>query len=204
MTRVHAGKVLQAFYALRQAQWGIKPPAFFRKKAYAQADLFLQWAAANDLSDPIGYLNYRLKIVAHHKRCPQLASLRNAAYLQQYRSERPYNPLADETRFFQALTKRSGTPFDQYVRAQRLLVASHEIFRRRYAERERPMLCLAQTAFSGGFHPSSAVCPRCPVAVRCAEKIRREAGFDIVALRAGRFEQLPPAVVHAICEQGSG
>jgi len=60
-----------------------------------------------------------------------------------------------------------------------------------------PEGCLAMQKYSGGYHPKSDWCKGCACKAPCAEQLRSVHGFDVVALRTGRYQQVPNHILRA-------
>lgn len=87
--------------------------------------------------------------------------------------------------------------FDQTVRDLTRQLPGHEQLRRRYFFAGQHVLCLENTT-AGGFDPRSHYCPSCPKAAECSSRLEQKWGFNVVALRSGRFDQVPMAVRKAL------
>ena len=195
-TEVSAGTILQKFYELRQKHAGKKPPAFFRKRVWGHAEAYLAWCGKAGVRDPLAFLEYRFEAAQHTGYVPQLHQLRSnklAALWKGFkRDEHDVQKWSDD------LHDRAGSRRSQLVRQLRILTPGHEAAKQPYASPERRQLCLAELDLTGGFHPDSAFCPACPLAVQCAAQLYQRYGFDVVSLRAGRLHALPRKVTMAL------
>lgn len=61
-----------------------------------------------------------------------------------------------------------------------------EALKRRYMMFTDPDGCFADER-TNGYHPRSLVCAQCPLALRCEQRLRASAAYDIVALRNGEI-----------------
>jgi hypothetical protein len=94
------------------------------------------------------------------------------------------------------VTKAQGTTAQINVRA---LVADpmpyqEDVKRQNAGMREG---CLAMQKYSGGYHPKSAHCRGCDCKARCTDQLTATHGFDVVALRTGRYQQVPNHILKA-------
>lgn len=193
---ITAGRILQSYYQLRHDYGGPPPPKALRfKKQWDHATAYLTWSEAAGV-DPLLFLRYRFEAAKHTGYIPKLHQLRSYQLAEIFKSEWKQDELSLSAAY-DRLKAKAGTREQQTVKALRVLTHGHEAAKYPYISTGRWELCLAEINLSGGFHPSSRYCPTCPVAVRCAAELHRTYGFDVVALRAGRLNELPRDVAAA-------
>lgn len=94
------------------------------------------------------------------------------------------------------LHREASDPHVQAVRDLRADPAPHQetVKRKNSAS---PDGCLALFRHSGGYHPKSGWCVQCVNQGVCQRQLRATYGFDVGALREGRFAGLPNHVLQA-------
>ena len=99
------------------------------------------------------------------------------------------------------VTKAQGTTVEINVRA---LVADPLAYQEDVKRQNAgsPEGCLAMQRYSGGYHPKSEQCRQCDCKARCGDQLKDTHGFDVVALRTGRYQQVPNHILRAAFAQG--
>jgi hypothetical protein len=138
-------------------------------------------------------MRYRFQCAKHSGYSLSWARLRSKRCAVVWKEWREGHALADEKA--KRLKREAGTQTQQAVKTLRIHTRSMEQFKSRHVGREDA--CLAGIDHSGGYHPESQICPRCPAAVRCAAALYQRHGFDVVALRTGRLNALPAEIAAA-------
>lgn len=186
--------VLEHYYALR-AKRGEPRPRTLGAGAWKQIEDYLKWCQGQGVSDPIAFIDYRFECADHTGYVPQVHQLRSNRLAELWRDYREGCHL--EQQRGEKLERRAGSVREQQIKHLRHLTAGHEAFKAPYFASGQASMCLAQPELSGGFHPESRYCPKCPRAVECAAQLYQAHGFDVVSLRAGRLNVLPPEVAAA-------
>ena len=154
---------------------------------------YMRWCAGHEI-DPLFYITTRLSNVWHTKKfIVQFRSLRCESCVKPHK-DREYQWRLSQASARAASTQESAP--SQLVRDLALFVPNHEQVRSRYYREQHPALCRASAQYSGGYDPRSRFCPSCPEAAACANELKQRWGFDVVALRTGRFDQLPASIAN--------
>ena len=173
-------------------------PAWQRKNAGraddAQAAVaFLKWCVEHDVHDPLLFIRIRFHVLRTQRRtrnaAPGLHRLATPTLLSKYRSA--------ESQVAQSQHAREHVDAEA-IRSFIQVNRGHEAVRSDYLTRGKTHLCVVQPALSGGYHPHSQFCPVCPNAVQCAAELNEREGFDVVALRLGKLDELPEHVRKAV------
>lgn len=196
MGKTSAGTVLQTYHALRTKIFGVKPPRFFRKGSWKVAEQYLQWCDKVGIDQPLGFLEYRFEVAKHYEACPSLIQLRSNKLAEQWHEWRGTE--YDVQQWSEKKMREAGSIERQQLEALALLTKGQEAAKQPYFERKQLGLCVAELDFTGGFHPESRFCVRCPKAVQCSAALYQRYGFDVVQLRSKRFELLPPKIYKAL------
>jgi hypothetical protein len=191
----------RTFYALRSARGAPnpagseRPTPIIRTNIAEQLDGFLKWCRAQQIEDPLAFLDYRFRCADHTGYVPHVHQLRSNRLASLWREWQEGEHL--EEKRGETLERRAGSHLEQQVASLKILTAGHEAFKAPYAQSGQPDFCLAQIDISGGYHPESRFCPSCPRALACAVQLHRAYGFDVVSLRAGRIWALPREIAAA-------
>lgn len=157
------------------------------QKAWDHAVAYLRWCKQHEVEDPYLFMWLRFRILRNQRGSrvrPSLKGLPTPTLLPQYRT----------MVYDRQLTKQADTQRQrEFVSVQ----TGHEAVRRVYLLGGKTELCLAQPNLSGGYHPYSRFCPRCPRANECAQALNAREGFDVVALRLGPGRSLPQEAIQA-------
>ena len=166
-----------------------------RERKLAEMKDYLDWCAARDVP-PLLFMEKRFEAMyrASHRmaipRSNQLKSEKLAAvwgrvestHYAQQQSDRLHEALSPWQ--VQVIRDLYSQPTPQQENVKRKNSAN-------------PDGCLALFRYSGGYHPKSGWCSQCTNQATCAQQLRAVYGFDVVALREGRFAQLPNHILHA-------
>lgn len=192
---VDAGDVVREFYAWRERTTKKPPPVGnARHGALATAGEFIVWCREQEIEDPIAFLRWRLERAEHAGHPISIKALRSPAFAERWREWGEGISLDDAKA--KKLLRQAGSALEQNVKTLRILTPGMEAAKHPYAA-GRSEMCLVETELTGGFHPASRYCPTCPVAVRCAAKLYKQHGFDVVALRRGALYALPREIAAA-------
>jgi hypothetical protein len=165
----------------------------------AALDNMAQWCRAKNL-DP----RHWLQSLFQSRRwlfAPQWTQLTSEKHLKKYRalpvSQAYQTKIANES----ATSKmQRGVSYD----VNRDLSPTTEGIKQTYLGRGEADRCMAQMRSETlGYHPKSHVCARCSKAVVCAASLASLAGFDIVALRAGKITMEQAAAQKVQLQYGS-
>lgn len=185
--------VVRKFRELRATQH-IAEPWRYRENVHKHADAYLKWCAKERL-DPLRFLEYLFACAAHAGHVVHASRLRSAKLAEHWRQWAEGQRLQQE--HGEALERKAGTRAQQMVKELRVLTPGMEAVKQPYVAAGKYELCVAQPDLTGGFHPESIYCPRCPRAVECAARLYHTYGFDVVSLRAGRLQYLPAEIAAA-------
>lgn len=197
ITKSQVDAVIDRYFELRQEFQNKPPPTHvgrkLRERTRRQSRSFLSWCGNAGIDLPLQFLRSRFENAQHTGYTMNWLHLRNARCAVVWKEWREGEALVE----MQAarLKREAGTATEQAVQELKLHTRSMEQFKARYVGREE--LCLTSIVHSGGYHPESNHCPRCPLAVRCAAALYQRHGFDVVALRAGRLTVLPADIAAA-------
>ena len=161
----------------------------------AMAESYLRWCDDNDV-DPELFMQERMRYM-HDKRGVVLLFrlLRSDVALKAWNGGVGYRVMSE-----QASNAAMATMDDKYTRLIRdlgMLQPVQEQYKRRHWINNRLDICSFSPECSGGYHPLSQFCPYCPNADTCIERLRGQYDFDVIALRAQRFDLLPDKVAKA-------
>jgi hypothetical protein len=158
----------------------------------AMAESYLRWCADNDVDEEL-YMQERIRYM-HEKRGIVLLFrfLKSEAALKVWRDGLGYRVM--EAQASEAAMATMDDKFTQLIRDLGRLQPVHEQFKRRHWISNRLDICSFSPDCSGGYHPLSQFCPYCPNGDTCIERLRGQYDFDVIALRAKRFDLLPDAV----------
>lgn len=166
---------------------------FFRQYVKA-VGRYLAWCAANDV-EPILFLRERFARMARTPYAVPISQLASPKVLVDWKTFREGRRHQEEQP--EAFARSSGSSSAQYVKSLRSPpLPAQEAFKRQYLASNRASLCLI-SEHSGGYDPRSGVCAACPIALACVTRLSASCGFDVAALRLGRFDLLPAAVASA-------
>lgn len=118
--------------------------------------------------------------------CPKLET----AHLLSQKHIPRYHALQDYTLYRQRIMEQESmkAPDLGTFDPNRDLSHTAEENKAAYLRAGRAEECMAQMFNSTfGYHPRSAVCSRCPVAVVCRDQLARSVDFDVLALRRGEI-----------------
>lgn len=156
---------------------------------------YLQWCEERDLP-PRLFMEKRFEAMYRASRklaIPRITQLKSDRLAEvwgrvesEHYAQKQYDRLKSEMKpeFVQTVRDLRGAPEPH-----------QETVKRKHAA--APDGCLALFRFSGGYHPKSGWCASCTNASICARQLCATYGFDVVALREGRFAQLPNYVLQA-------
>ncbi len=188
MTMIGAGAVIDEYN-----RW---VPSYLVKRGFrrstsneahlAQARALLEWCTKHRIEDPRMYIRVRVQLAKDYT--PKFRSLASEAVIEAYRERFAPVVLASKLR------SEAGSVEAQYIRSLRLNPLAHELVRRDYAAAGKTHLCVAQPELSGSFHPKSPSCGSCAHRAPCASRLLAREGFDVIALRAGRYDLLPAEI----------
>jgi len=158
----------------------------------AMAESYLRWCDDHDV-DPELFMQERMRYM-HSKRGVVLLFrlLRSETALKAWQNGVGYRVMSE-----QASNAAMATMDDKFTRLIRdlgMLQPVQEQFKRRHWINDRLNVCSFSPECSGGYHPLSQYCPYCPRADICIERLRGQYDFDVVALRAQRFDLLPDKI----------
>ena len=173
-------------------------PVWQRKNAGRPDDAqavvaFLKWCVEHEVHNPLLFMRIRFHVLRTQRRtrsaAPGLSRLATPTLLTKYR--------AAESQAAQSQHAREHID-EEAIRSFIQVNRGHEAVRADYLARHKTHLCVVQPALSGGYHPHSQFCPVCPNAVQCAAELNEREGFDVVALRLGKLDELPEYVRKAV------
>jgi len=181
MDRVPA--VLTEFCALYR-KYGRPITTGLKASSRQHVETYLKWCDANEV-DPILFMRDRFRRVALASKgyLPGFRNLASEKLLAAWKTgeSRAHREAADARLTREAASTASRQHFDSLRAPPR---PAQEQYKRTYVLSGRPELCRLSSQHSGGYHPKSSVCPTCPQAVRCAQDLNAQHGFDLVSVRA--------------------
>jgi hypothetical protein len=160
------------------------------KERLGQLSAMHQWCAENGIDSRL-WLYYLFRS-RHWRFAPSLWQLipskrNHKKAIQKFEALTDVELYAKRTdQEVQARRREEGTeqPFDP----NRDLSHASELLKQRLIDTGQVAECMGRmNADTFGYHPKSAVCARCPVAVECEGRLSRLVGFDIQALRRGEL-----------------
>lgn len=194
--------VISHYYDLRTEHGRSRPRKTSRKRAELElehAAAFLEWCRTAGVRDVAGYMRERFREMSYASRQKALPRL---AQLKSDRLAARWSAWLEGEKAAAASYDARKTSADPYAQLIRTLAAkphiTKEAFKRRHLVQGAAEACESQPRHSGGYHPSSDWCQRCPSAAPCAAQLTAIYGFDVVALRRGLLSELPDAVLSAL------
>lgn len=158
----------------------------------AMADKYLRWCAENDV-DEILYMEERMRYFYQKRGIVLLFRfLINDLALKAWHGGVGYRVMEDQASEIAMSTM--DDKFTQLIRDLGQLLPAQEQFKRRHWVNGRLDVCCYSPDCSGGYHPLSQYCPYCVNSDTCIERLRAKWDFDVVALRAKRFDLLPAPI----------
>jgi hypothetical protein len=158
----------------------------------AMAAEYLRWCEENDVDEFV----FMEELIRH------IYQKRGIIVLFRYRNSEKALKAWHNGIGYRAMTERASQTamatmddrFTQLIRDLGRLLPAQEQYKRRHWVGGSLGVCSCSPECSGGYHPLSQYCPYCEHASMCIERLRSKWDFDVIALRAQRFDLLPEAV----------
>lgn len=158
----------------------------------AMAESYLQWCKDNDVDEEL-YMQARIEYWFKKRKIVLLFRyLKSEPALKAWREGLGYRVMQDQAS--ETAMATMDDKLTQLVRDLGQLLPAQEQYKRRHWIGSRLDICAFSPDCSGGYHPLSKYCPYCPNSDMCIERLRAKWDFDVVALRAKRFDLLPEAI----------
>ncbi len=193
---------IHIYYDLREKHRRPRPLKTSQQRAEMdERDMgrFLAWCVELGIDEPVAYMTERFRemsLASRRRAVPRISQLKSDALAKRWTGWLEGERVADA-----GYAKRMAHEDHDALVIRALAAAPHvtkEAFKRRFALEGAHEVCEAQIQHSGGYHPGSPWCTACPSARGCTAALEQIHGFDVVALRCGKFADLPASVVSAL------